>query len=223
MKPSRVTVLDYGVGNLYSVQRAFEVCGVSDICISSDPDAIRNADRLVLPGVGAFADGMRGLLDRGLDQAICQFANSGRPLLGICLGMQILATTSEEFGEHAGLNLIPGRVSPMPPKDLDGISLKIPFIGWSHLSCPPDVNWKGSVLESISGKQSVYLVHSFEFTPDSQSNILGTYQYGGHNVTAAVVKDNIVGLQFHPEKSGKTGLRILSNFLGIGTSTENDS
>lgn len=219
MKASKVTVLDYGVGNLYSVQRAFEVCGASDICISSDPDEIRNADRLVLPGVGAFGDGMRGLRDRGLDQAICEFANSGRPLLGICLGMQMLATTSEEFGEHAGLNLIPGRVSPIPSKDFDGISLKTPFIGWSHLNCPPDVNWEGGVLESISGKQAVYLVHSFQFTPDSQGNMLGTYQYGGHDVTAAVFKDNIVGLQFHPEKSGKIGLRILSNFLRIRPSS----
>lgn len=219
MTVSKVTVLDYGVGNLYSVQRAFEVCGASDICISSDPDAIRNADRLVLPGVGAFADGMRGLRDRRLDQAICEFANSGRPLLGICLGMQMLATTSEEFGEHAGLNLIPGRVRPMPSKDLDGVGLKTPFIGWSHLNCPPDVHWEGSVLESISGKQAVYLIHSFQFTPDSQSNMLGTYQYGGHNVTAAIVKDNIVGLQFHPEKSGKIGLRILSSFLKIRPSS----
>lgn len=215
MTAVNVTILDYGVGNLYSVQRAFEVCGASDICVSSDPDAIRNADRLVLPGVGAFADGMRGLRSRRLDQAICQFANSGRPLLGICLGMQMLATTSEEFGEHTGLNLIPGRVSPIPSKDLDGIGLKAPFIGWSHLDCPPNVHWEGGILESLNRKQAVFLVHSFQFTPDSQSNMLGTYQYGGHAVTAAVVKDNIVGLQFHPEKSGKIGLGILSNFLKI--------
>ena len=217
MTASRVTVLDYGVGNLYSVQRAFEVCGASDVCVSSDPDAIRNADRLVLPGVGAFADGMRGIRDRKLDQAICEFANSGRPLLGICLGMQILATTSEEFGEHAGLNLIPGRVSPIPSKDLNGIHLKTPFIGWSDLNCPPNVNWEGSVLESITSRQAVYLVHSFQFNPDSQSNLFATYQYGRHNITAAVVKDNIVGLQFHPEKSGKIGLSILSNFLKISS------
>lgn len=219
MTTSKVTILDYGVGNLYSVQRAFEVCGASDICVSSDPDAIRNAERLVLPGVGAFADGMRGLRDRRLDQAICEFANSGRPLLGICLGMQLLATTSEEFGEHAGLNLIPGRVKSIPSKDADGTDLKIPFIGWSHLDCPPNVHWEGSILESLTGKQAVYLVHSFQFTPDSQSNMLGTYQYGGNNVTAAVVKENIVGLQFHPEKSGKIGLSILSKFLKINPSS----
>ena len=219
MTTSKITVLDYGAGNLFSVQRALEVCGASDICVSSDPDVIINADRLLLPGVGAFADGMRGLLERRLDRAICEFANSGRPLLGICLGMQMLATTSEEFGEHAGLNLIPGRVSPIPSKDLEGIGLKTPFIGWSHLDCPPDVHWEGGVLESITEKQAVYLVHSFQFTPDNQSNMLGTYQYGGHNVTAAVIKDNIVGLQFHPEKSGKIGLSILSSFLKIRPSS----
>jgi len=215
MTATKVTIIDYGAGNLYSVQRAFEVCGATDICVSSDPYTIRNADRLVLPGVGAFADGMRGLRDRRLDQAICEFANSGRPLLGICLGMQMLATTSEEFGEHAGLNLIPGRVSSIPSEDIDGFGLKIPFIGWSHLDCPPDIRWDESILKSLSGRQAVYLVHSFKFTPDSQNNILGTYQYGGHNITAAIIKDNITGLQFHPEKSGKIGLNIISDFIKV--------
>jgi glutamine amidotransferase len=213
MTASKVTVLDCGVGNLYSVQRAFEVCGASDICVSSDPDEIRNADRLVLPGVGAFADGMRSLRDHMLDQAICEFANSGRPLLGICLGMQMLGTISEEFGSHAGLNLIPGRVTPIPSKAVDGTDLKTPFIGWSHLDCPPNVHWEDGIFESLYGKQAVYLVHSFQFIPDSQNNVLGTYQYGGNNVTAAVLKDNILGLQFHPEKSGKIGLNIISSFL----------
>lgn len=213
MTVSRVTILDYGVGNLYSVQRAFEVCGASNVVITSDPDTVKKADRLVLPGVGAFADGMRGLRDHGLDQAICEFANSGRPLLGICLGMQMLATASEEFGEHTGLNLIPGRVTPIPSKGLDGSNLKIPFVGWSSLDCQPDAHLEGGILESLTAKQAVYLVHSFQFLPANQGNILGTYQYGGYDVTAAIVKKNIIGLQFHPEKSGKIGLSILSNFL----------
>lgn len=215
MTVTNVTILDYGVGNLYSVQRAFEVCGASDICVSSDPDVVRNADRLVLPGVGAFADGMQGLRDRGLDQAICEFANSGRPLLGICLGMQMLATSSEEFGEHAGLDLVPGKVHPIPSTDMEGADLKIPFIGWSHLDCPPEFNWNGSILESLNRKQAVYLVHSFQFLPKNHCNMFGTYQYGGHNITAAIAKNNIIGLQFHPEKSGHIGLKILAKFLQI--------
>lgn len=218
MTISKVTILDYGMGNLYSVQRAFEVCSTDVICVSNDPDVIRKADRLVLPGVGAFADGMRGLRDRGLDQAICEFVSSGRPLLGICLGMQMLATSSEEFGRHAGLNLIPGKVSPIPSKNLNGTTLKLPVIGWSHLDCPPDVNWEGTCLGSVTKNQEVYLVHSFQFTPDSRGDIFGTYQYGGHNITAAVVKGNIVGLQFHPEKSGRTGLNIISGFLKMKAS-----
>jgi glutamine amidotransferase len=213
MKSRKVTILDYGVGNLYSVNRAFEVCGATDICITRDADEIRNAERLVLPGVGAFADGMRGLKDGGLDQAVSEFANSGRPLLGICLGMQMLATTSEEFGQHNGLNLIPGIIIPIASKNLDCNNLKIPVIGWSHLDCQSNVHFEGSILEPLIRKQAVYFIHSFQFIPDNQDNLLGSYQYGVHNITGAVGKDNIIGLQFHPEKSGKVGLNILSNFL----------
>lgn len=213
MTATKVTILDYGVGNLYSVQRAFEVCGASKITITSDPSIIMEADRLVLPGVGAFADGMRGICERGLDQAILEFAKSGRPLLGICLGMQMFATISEEFGEHLGLNIIPGNVVPIPTKSLDDTDLKIPFVGWSYLDCPLGVNWKKTILDPLLRKRAVYLVHSFYFLPGNKKNILGTYDYGGHKITAAIVKDNIVGLQFHPEKSGDIGLKIISQFL----------
>ncbi|RKQ58708.1 glutamine amidotransferase [Vogesella indigofera] len=213
MKTTRVTIVDYGIGNLYSVKRAFEVCGTASICISNDPAEILAADRVVLPGVGAFADGMRGLQERGLDQAIREFAASGRPLLGICLGMQLFATTSMEFGNHAGLNLIPGQVHAIPAASRDGTALKIPFIGWSPLQQPTHANWDESVLASLAQQQSIYLVHSFHYTPDKQSHTLATYQYGGHDIIAAIKKDNITGLQFHPEKSGKVGLAILSAYL----------
>lgn len=213
MSKGKLVIVDYGVGNLYSVQRAFEVCGASDIGISSDPAEILSADRVVLPGVGAFADGMLGLRTHGLDRALQEFARSGRPLLGICLGMQLLATTSEEFGEHRGLDLIPGHVCAIPKHNANGGTRKIPYVGWSPLERPAHAAWQDSVLASISKEQSIYLVHSFHFTPENQADLLATYPYSGLDIAAAVAKDNITGLQFHPEKSGAVGLSILSNFL----------
>lgn len=216
MNNGKLTIVDYGVGNLYSVQRAFEVAGASDICISSDPADVLAADRVVLPGVGAFADGIQGLREHGLDEALRAFARSGRPLLGICLGMQLLATTSEEFGEHQGLDLIPGRVSAIPRHNAEGEALKIPYVGWSPLDRPAHAQWRDSVLASLGDEQSIYLVHSFHFTVRDRADLLATYHYKGLDIAAAVAKDNITGLQFHPEKSGAVGLSILSNFLQAG-------
>lgn len=213
MTNTKVTIVDYGIGNIYSVKRAFEVCGADNISISSDPAEILSADRVVLPGVGAFADGMIGLQERGLDQAIREFAASGRPLLGICLGMQLFATSSMEFGNHTGLDLIPGQVNAIPPTAQDGTVLKIPVIGWNPLQQPSYANWGGSILASLTPEQSIYLVHSFHYTPDSQLHTLATYRYGGHDIIAAIKKDNITGLQFHPEKSGKVGLAIIAAYL----------
>jgi glutamine amidotransferase len=213
MSNGKLTIVDYGVGNLYSVQRAFEVCGASDICVSSDPAEVLAADRVVLPGVGAFADGMQGLRAHGLDRALQEFARSGRPLLGICLGMQLLATSSEEFGEHQGLDLIPGHVSAIPKHNAEGVARKIPYVGWSPLERPAHAAWQDSVLASIGKEQSIYLVHSFHFTPQNQGDLLATYHYSGLDIAAAVAKANITGLQFHPEKSGAVGLSILTNFL----------
>lgn len=209
---SKVGIVDYGIGNLYSVQRALEVCGAKNIFISGSPAEILTADRLILPGVGAFSDGMRGLKERGLDKALCQFENSGRPLLGICLGMQLFATLSNEFGVHDGLNFISGKVIEIPSRDLDGGMLKSPYIGWSVLKLNA-LNRGSSLLASLTPEQSVYLVHSFQVIPDDLSHILATYDYGGHEITAAIKKNNITGLQFHPEKSGHVGISILENFI----------
>lgn len=177
MNSGKVTIVDYGVGNLYSVQRALEVCGANDIRISGDPDEIRTADRVILPGVGAFADGMNGLHKRGLDSALIEFANSGRPLLGICLGMQLLATTSEEFGEHAGLDLIPGKVRAIPTVKADGSALKTPYIGWSTLKRPTEDKWAKSVLCSTTESEYVYLVHSYQFEPIRTNSKEGSIGY----------------------------------------------
>lgn len=215
MNGPKVVIVDYGLGNLYSVRRAFEVIGANDICISSSPAEISAADRLLLPGVGAFGDGMQGLREKNLDRAICEFSESGKPLLGICLGMQLLSTLGTEFGEHKGLGLIPGKVDAIPLVSEDGLSLKAPYIGWSSLNCPNNIDWGASVLADLTQEQSVYLVHSNHVIPDNPNDVLATYQYGGRKITAAVTKNNITGLQFHPEKSGEVGLKILRRFCAI--------
>lgn len=209
---TRVTVVDYGVGNLFSVRRALERASASDILVSSDPADIESAERVILPGVGAFSDGIRGLHERGLAVPICRYAQSGRPLLGICLGMQMLATESEEFGRHAGLNLIPGRVVAIPREADDGQQLKVPFIGWSSL-VGARAELAGSYLRDMDESSSVYLVHSFHVVPDHGGDVLARYRYGKNEVTAAIRRGNVTGLQFHPEKSGDVGLRIMANFL----------
>lgn len=205
-----IAIVDYGSGNTHSVRRAFEHCGAEPV-LSADAAVIERADRLVLPGVGAFADGMRGLHERGLIEPIHRFAKSGRPFLGICLGMQMLATTSEEFGVHEGLNLIRGSVVQIPSCDVDGKPHKIPHIGWAELV--PAAAWEGSILGDTPEHTSVYLVHSFRFEPEDVGHRLADCYYGGHRIAAAVRSGNITGCQFHPEKSGEAGLRMIASFL----------
>jgi glutamine amidotransferase len=208
-----VTLIDYGVGNLLSVARAFEHCG-ANVVLSHDPTEIERAERLVLPGVGAFADGMQGLRDRGLVDPIRRYADSGRPLLGICLGMQMLTTTSEEFGEHQGLGLIPGRVRAIPRIATDGAPLKTPHIGWSPLQRPDHALWDDSLLAGTAPGTSVYLVHSYAVEPDDHDHLLSDCVYGGHRIATTIQRGAVVGCQFHPEKSGPAGLRMLAAFLG---------
>jgi glutamine amidotransferase len=196
------------------VRRAFEHCGAAPL-LSDDPATIESAERLVLPGVGAFADGMQGLRERGLVEPIRRFARSGRPLLGICLGMQMLATASEEFGEHEGLDLIAGRVVPVPKQDVAGKPLKIPHIGWSDLTPSAPGRWAGSIFSETPEGASAYLVHSFHFEPTDRGHLLADCFYGGHRITAAVQSGNTIGCQFHPEKSGAMGLRLLGAFLRL--------
>jgi len=210
---NRITIVDYGVGNLYSVWRAVEVSGGEDIRVSAEPEAIASADRVILPGVGAFEDGMRGLRERGLIEPILAYARSGRPLLGICLGMQMLATVSEEFGEHAGLDLIPGEVMAIPRKSATAEPLRVPYIGWAPILIESTEAATRGYLKAHAGNVAVYLVHSFHMIPRDPAHLLASYSFGGHRITAAVCKDNITGFQFHPEKSGAAGLAILKEFV----------
>lgn len=213
MKPQKIVVIDYGLGNLYSVNRALEACGAIDVCISDLEGDIANADRLVLPGVGAFADGMQGLRARGLVDPILRYAESGRPILGICLGMQMLATASDEFGYHEGLNLIPGQVRAIPHCALDGSNLKIPHIGWCPLQKREEGEWNDSILRMTAPGSAVYMVHSHAVSTDLPSHQISYCNYGGHEISTVIKNGEIYGCQFHPEKSGVVGLGILSAFL----------
>jgi len=209
-----VTLIDYGIGNLLSVIRAFEYCGAV-VNLATTPAEVEVAQRLVLPGVGAFADGMQGLREKELIEPIQRYAKSGRPLMGICLGMQMLATTSEEFGEQAGLNIIPGIVKAIPKVSVDDKVLRIPHIGWSNLLCPEQMSWSGSVLADITENSSFYLVHSFMVQPDDKKHLLAYCVYGGHRISAVIRRGAVYGCQFHPEKSGRHGLAIIQGFLSM--------
>lgn len=215
MAGKKVVVVDYGLGNLYSVQRALERCGHQDLSVSSLVEDVVNADSLILPGVGAFEDGMRGLKDRGLIEPIKQHAFENKPLLGICLGMQLLATQSEEFGYHSGLGLIKGNVVPIPIECTTGRQRKVPYIGWTALDKSKWAGEESCILKGINPEMAVYLVHSFYFRPDRADNILAIYDFQGAKITAAIRSHNTYGFQFHPEKSGEVGLSLLKAFLRL--------
>lgn len=209
----RVTVVDYGLGNLRSVVRAFEYCGAS-VDWATRPEHVAGAARLVVPGVGAFTDGMAQLEARGLVESLRAFARSDRPLLGICLGMQLLFDVGEEFGEHAGLGVFPGRVVSLPPRRTDGLPHKIPNIGWCELRLSAThQDWTGSILEELPPGASVYFAHSFHGHPAEPDQVLATIDFGGWPVPAVMRSGRVTGCQFHPEKSGPVGLRIIRNFL----------
>lgn len=208
MVKKSVAIIDYGVGNLLSVHRALEACGAS-VKIVSTPQEILDSDRLILPGVGAFGNCMDELKKRELEQPILGFIQTGKPLLGICVGMQILHEIGEEFGEHRGLGIIPGRVNKISSSNLSQIR-KVPFVGWAPLISN---HFGSSILHNINPDSFFYFVHSFKAETKSPQHTMACYDYDGLKITAMVHKDNVIGCQFHPEKSGKSGLKILDNFL----------
>lgn len=213
-----VTVVDYGMGNLLSVTRALEHCGACAV-LCERPEEVAKADYLVLPGVGAFADGMAGLRRRGLVEAIREQAATGRPLLAICLGMQMLLAESTEFGRHEGLGLIAGTVDEIPRTTADGTPHKVPHIGWATIRPPASATagcWRGTILDGLGDGVSAYFVHSFTAAPSEPGARLADADYDGRPISAAVRRGNVFGTQFHPEKSGPVGLRIIENFLGLG-------
>lgn len=240
-----VTVIDYGLSNLLSVQRALEHVGAS-VQIADTPEALAGAGALVLPGVGAFGDGMAALAARGLAGPLRDAAADGVPLLGICLGMQMLFEESDEFGRHPGLALLPGRVEKLPDTAADGQPLRVPHVGWGPLLPPAGREEFGGAAEAAKSAgdtgatvsaaaagpaggagstraagalagvlpgQECYFVHSYEAKPALAETRLADTLYGGRRVAAAVGRGQILGCQFHPEKSGPVGLAILAGFL----------
>jgi glutamine amidotransferase len=207
--PGAVTVVDYGLGNLRSVARAFEAQG-APVCVSSDAERIRSAERLVLPGVGAFADGMAGLTARGLVDAVREFAVSGRPMLGICLGAQLLMQEGHEFGSHPGLGLAQGVVR----KFRGGGPEKIPHVGWSGIRPPdPSGSWEGELLKDVQPGSPVYFTHSYVIQPEREEDVVSVTDYAGESFCSFFRHENIAGCQFHPEKSGEVGLAIVDAFV----------
>jgi glutamine amidotransferase len=213
MSAPEVTVIDYGVGNLLSVERGFLHCGAK-VALTADPEQILAANRVVLPGVGAFGNAMQALERLDLVAVIRELGRRQTPLLGICLGMQLLLEESEEFGLTSGLGLIPGRVIPVPTQTLSGVTQKIPHIGWSALqSSGVSSTWDGTILQDNRFGESAYFVHSYMAVPTDQSHLIAECVYGGHLIPAAIGRDQIIGCQFHPEKSGEVGLKMLRRFL----------
>jgi len=209
-----ITIIDSGSGNLLSVSRALEQSGAT-FRTSSDPDVIASSAALVLPGVGAFRQGMEGLAANGLIEPLLAHAHAGRPLLGICLGMQMLADSSEEFGRHQGLGLIQGKVRKIERHNASGVPRKTPFIGWASIDRPDGTPWDGTLLKPVEAGESVYFVHSYQMEPKDRLDLLATYNLNGDPITAAIRRGNITGLQFHPEKSGSVGLRIIREFVNL--------
>lgn len=208
-----VTVIDYGIGNLLNVVRAFEYCGGSVRVINRFSSGDLESSRLVLPGVGAFGDGMRELRARGLDDLILDFAATGRPFLGICAGLQMMFSVGEEMGKHQGLGLLDGHVRPVPPTGVDGVFHRIPHIGWRALAATTD--WGSSILSDLQQGERVYFVHSYAAEPVVHDIQLATVSYGGHDICAAVQYGNLHGCQFHPERSALPGLSIIKRFLSL--------
>lgn len=216
----KITIIDYGRGNLLSIEKAVKKSGGCTIT-SNDPEKICSAEKLILPGVGAFGDAMGELKTSNLADALLEFVKTGRPLLGICLGMQLLFTESEEFGCHQGLDLIKGNVKRFQKPDKESYNYKIPHIGWTRIKCPElksigtgcKAPWDKSILRGIESGSYFYFVHSYICIPSDKNNILAESSFGKDRFCSVVNRNNIWGCQFHPEKSGKDGLEIFKNFI----------
>ncbi len=199
-----VAILDYGVGNLFSLESSFAAINV-DVVVTGEADVLRKADRIILPGVGAFEDAAAKLCASGLDKVLLEEAALGKPIMGICLGMQLLFDKSFEYGEHNGLGLIKGEIRPI--KDVISPDLKVPHIGWNALSFGES---KHPIFKYLNEGDFAYFVHSY-YGANCEASVIATTEYGAV-LTAAVAKDNVCGCQFHPEKSGEVGLSILRAF-----------
>lgn len=212
-RAARAVIVDYGLGNLFSISRALQYVG-AEVLVTEQPEEVQTAQWLVLPGVGAFGDGMEQLQRRGLIEPIHDAVRGGCLLLGICLGMQLLFTESEEFGSHRGLDLVRGRVRRLRDVSAAVTRVKVPHIGWSALMPRrPGIAWSGTVLEGLVEGDAMYFIHSYVPEPEEDPAVLAQFTYGGQLYCAVIEQENVIGFQCHPEKSGAVGLQVLRNFL----------
>ena len=206
MNAKFVAIIDYGLGNLFSVQQACKAVGIRAIITASRDDILRSAG-VILTGVGAFGTAMEHLTEKGLVDVLREYALSDKPLVGICLGMQILMTESFEFGRHAGLNIVPGTV--MKLQTAPGV--KVPHVGWNQIQADKDIEWKGTLLDGLSNGAAMYFVHSYYVKLEKEDVVSSITQYGPNKFCSSLRVNNISAFQFHPECSGQYGLEIYRN------------
>jgi imidazole glycerol-phosphate synthase subunit HisH len=206
----KIAVIDYDIGNVQSIQNSLSSFGEIDIVLTSNEKEIMDADGVILPGVGAFKKGMQELKKRNLPIIIENYVSTGKPLFGICLGMQLLFDKGEEFGITDGLGLINGKVKKFPK----ALNAKLPHISWNEIEYG-NIEWDESILRDINNKEDMYFVHSYICLPEDDSVILSKTEYGAINFCSSIQKDNIYACQFHPEKSGKNGLKIMNSFVEL--------
>jgi glutamine amidotransferase len=212
MKSRQVGILDYDLGNTRSIRNAVKQIGAEAV-LSRDHESIKNTDCLIIPGVGAFSHAMKKLNNYGLVDLIYEYASLGRPILGICLGMQMLMDESDEFGRSKGLGLVKGVVRRLPLTVTD--QYRIPHVSWNHIYPPAKERWSKTIFSSLNGTGEFYFVHSYIALPSCEANILSFTEYGGCEFASAVKNGNIYGCQFHPEKSGVIGLSVIKEFVEL--------
>ncbi|OHC76210.1 MAG: imidazole glycerol phosphate synthase, glutamine amidotransferase subunit [Rhodospirillales bacterium RIFCSPLOWO2_12_FULL_58_28] len=219
IKKPKIAIVDYGLGNLFSIGQACEHSGMS-VTVTSRSDEMREADAILLPGVGAFADAMAALANLDLIRPLKDLAGEGKPLIGICLGLQLLMSKSYEFGTHDGLDLIKGEVRRLPtdavaPKSSSKVRLKIPQVGWNKIHRPSGVSWDKTVFQNIDDGAYMYFVHSYNVVPQDPEVIFSLSGFGDHVFCSSVKQGNIFACQFHPERSASQGLRMYQNIAGL--------
>lgn len=207
----KIAIIDYEIGNVKSIINAFKKIEIEPI-LTNQRDIIMNSDGLILPGVGAFTQGMKNLEKYGLHEIIYDFVNTKKPFMGICLGMQMLMEESEEFGITKGLGLIEGKVIKLPVQNPN--CEKLPHVSWNEISTK-NISWKNTILDDLEEYTDMYFVHSFVASPKNEENILSITEYSDYKFCSSVKKENIYGCQFHPEKSGEQGLKIIQNFVNL--------
>ena len=212
MREKKITIVDYNAGNILSVSRAFEACGAK-VELASESKKISQASYLVLPGDGSFSYATKKLRELEIFQTIKDFCKKGKPMLGICLGMQLLHESSEEFGDNDGLSLIKGKIKKI--NDQKNIKFKVPIIGWHSILKSNFYDKRFKKIEKVFDKKKFYFVHSYSANPLNKSDLLGYFRFGSLKITAIVGRENILGCQFHPEKSGQNGLSLIKKFLTL--------